>query len=178
MPPEVLESDRATREGVHPRRTNAMSTNNTTTPGPVRRVFGELSTKVRRLVGLDDDPVRAETPDARTTSAEGIDSTTTAPTDPELQTDGGTHTRSELAAETGLAPKEYVLQLLRNRGGRVRQSEVGDLTGLSASTTSRLLSEMEDAGRITRVTLGREKVVCLPNHAPETPGQAGSTAAP
>lgn len=86
-------------------------------------------------------------------------------------TDGGEatgyRTRSELSAETGLQPETYVERLLEANDGRLRQSDVGERAQLSASTTSRLLSDMEEEGRIVRIPDGREKVVCLPTHVPE-----------
>lgn len=153
-----------------------MFSNDTTHRGHARRVLAEFAATVRRAVGLDGatDHTGAsgtQTPTKRT------ESTTTPDANSDLRTDGGSRTRSELAADTGLAPDEYVLQLLENRGGRLRQSDIGDLTGLSASTTSRLLSEMEADGQIKRVSLGREKVVCLPTHTPQA-GQPGSQATP
>lgn len=86
-------------------------------------------------------------------------------------TDGGEstgyRTRSELSAETGLQPETYVERLLEENDGRLRQSDIGEQAKLSASTTSRLLSDMEAAGHVVRIPDGREKVVCLPTHVPE-----------
>lgn len=84
-------------------------------------------------------------------------------------TDGGSvdsRTRSQLYADTGFEPDEYVERLLEDNEGRLRQSDVREATRLSPSTTSRLLSEMEDSGQIVRINDGREKVVCLPAHTP------------
>lgn len=82
-----------------------------------------------------------------------------------------TLTRSELAGVTGVSPEHYVRQLLAEHDGQLRQSQVGEMTRLSASTTSRLLSEMEADQQIARVSIGREKVVCLPSEAPDGPGE-------
>lgn len=89
-------------------------------------------------------------------------------------TDEETLTRSELTARTGLEPASYVTRLLEETGGRLRQSEVSRRSRLSESTTSRLLSEMEAAGKIRRVSVGRQKVVCLPS---ATPGEQQSRSA-
>jgi hypothetical protein len=100
------------------------------------------------------------------------------PDDGRIATDGGSaesRTRSQLYAETGLEPDVYVEQLLANNGGRLRQSDIRDATRLSASTTSRLLSEMESEGQVVRIADGREKVVCLPTAAPDLVADAPST---
>lgn len=90
----------------------------------------------------------------------------------------GTRTRSDIIAETGMTPNEYVREVLREHGGRAYQGTVGEETGLSTSGTSRLLSQMEEEGLITRISIGREKVVCLPDHEPEiaTKGDAEEVA--
>lgn len=63
---------------------------------------------------------------------------------------------------TDLAPDEqYVVRLLRERGGRMRQSTVVEHSGWSKAKVSRLLSEMEDDGIIRKITVGRENVVEL-----------------
>ncbi len=102
-----------------------------------------------------------------TTETDPPASTTDTPTIADGSGTAETLTRSELAGETGLHPEQYIRQLLAAHDGRLRQSDVGDLARLSESTTSRLLSEMEADQQITRVSIGREKVVCLPSSAPD-----------
>lgn len=63
--------------------------------------------------------------------------------------------------------EQYIERLLAAAGGRLRQQAIIAATDLSPATVSRRLSTMETQGRIVRITLGREKVVCLPTAAPE-----------
>ncbi|WP_254823383.1 helix-turn-helix transcriptional regulator [Haloglomus halophilum] len=106
-----------------------------------------------------------------TTETDPPAGTTDAPTIADGSGAAETLTRSELAGRTGLSPEQYIRQLLAEHDGRLRQSDVGDLARLSASTTSRLLSEMEADQQITRVSIGREKVVCLPSSTPDSANQ-------
>lgn len=66
-----------------------------------------------------------------------------------------------------MTPSEFVCELLEAHGGRAYQGTVGEETGLSKSATSRLLTQMEEDGQVTRLCIGREKVVCLPDREPE-----------
>lgn len=75
---------------------------------------------------------------------------------------------SNLAVETGLTPDEYVLTALTQGGGRLWQQEVIAHTGWSAPTVSRLLQEMESSGKVVRIWIGRQKLVHLPESAPES----------
>ncbi|WP_276254415.1 DUF7343 domain-containing protein [Halomontanus rarus] len=70
--------------------------------------------------------------------------------------------------EHGFTPEEYVRDVLSRNDGRLRQRRFVDDYGWAASTISRLLSELEERGRIVRYRLGREKVVCLPEAVPAT----------
>lgn len=79
----------------------------------------------------------------------------------------GNRTRSDIIAETGMTPSEFVRTLLEENGGRAYQGTICDETGLSKSATSRLLTQMEEDEEVTRLSIGREKVVCLPDHEPE-----------
>ncbi|MFB6280676.1 MAG: helix-turn-helix domain-containing protein [Haloferacaceae archaeon] len=63
--------------------------------------------------------------------------------------------------------EERVLALLRERGGRIRQSEVVDATDWSKAKVSRLLSSMAEAGRIRKVNVGRGNVIELPASEPD-----------
>jgi hypothetical protein len=74
---------------------------------------------------------------------------------------------TDIVVEAGLTPDEYVLQALGNAGGRLWQQELITHTGWSAATVSRILQEMEDRGQVIRIWVGREKLVNLPESAPE-----------
>lgn len=61
-----------------------------------------------------------------------------------------------------LAPStERVLRVLIANKGRMRQNDFADATGWSDATVSRLLSRMERDGDISRVNVGRTKLVFL-----------------
>lgn len=62
--------------------------------------------------------------------------------------------------------EEQVYQLLEASEGRVYQGDVSTVTGWSEGKTSRVLSEMEENGSITRYQIGRQKIVFLPGHEP------------
>lgn len=73
---------------------------------------------------------------------------------------------NDLLLERGLTREEYVLELLNEHDGRLRQQRIKAYTGWSAASVSRLLGRMEDAERITRFRIGNEKVVCVPDADP------------
>lgn len=68
--------------------------------------------------------------------------------------------------EEFLTDREHVQQLIRENGGRMKQSEIVDAVDWSKAKVSRLLAELEDEERITKLRLGRENLVCLPGHEP------------
>jgi hypothetical protein len=89
----------------------------------------------------------------------------------DTETDGGvqtfpetTHSRVELAQKTGMTPEAYLHELLGERG-KVKQQRFQTLSGLTSSSTSRLLSEIEAEGSITRYRIGGEKVIVRPDHS-------------
>ncbi|MFW6117815.1 MAG: helix-turn-helix transcriptional regulator [Thermoproteota archaeon] len=57
--------------------------------------------------------------------------------------------------------EEKVVNLLKSAGGRLYQSTITDRLEFSKSKTSRLLTVMEDTGRIKREKKGRQKLVTL-----------------
>lgn len=74
--------------------------------------------------------------------------------------------RRDFVTEIGVRPEEFFPQLIEEHGGTLPQKKFTEFTNLSSSTISRLMQEMEDDGRIVRVQVGRENMVCLPEHAP------------
>lgn len=72
-------------------------------------------------------------------------------------------TKADVYVKTGLFPEEFVLRVVEANGGRIRQQGICSRTGWSDGAVSRILSKMEDAGAITRVRIGRGKIVCLPD---------------
>lgn len=63
---------------------------------------------------------------------------------------------------------ERIIHLLEKRDGYTWQGDIVTELPCSKSTTSRELSELENAGRIIRYRIGRENVVCLPHEEPES----------
>ena len=82
---------------------------------------------------------------------------------------------ADFVLETGYTPEQFVLELLRERGGRARQQAVISASGWSRSTTSRVLGRLEERDAVVRVRVGTENVVYLPE---EIPDAAGSFDAP
>ena len=72
----------------------------------------------------------------------------------------------EPRTEEFLTDRERVQQLVRENGGRMKQSKIVDSVDWSKAKVSRLLAELEEEGRITKLRLGRENLVCLPGHEP------------
>lgn len=66
-----------------------------------------------------------------------------------------------------LSNEDAVLAVLRRNGGRIRQSALVEETGWSKSKVSRVLSRMDDAGRVTKINVGRGNVITLPGEEPD-----------
>ena len=62
-----------------------------------------------------------------------------------------------------LADDERVLRLLEANGGRMRQAEIVSETKWSDAKVSQLLSSMADDDRITKLRIGRENLISLPD---------------
>lgn len=58
-------------------------------------------------------------------------------------------------------PEEQVLRLLSERDGRLRQAEIAEALGWSASKTSRVTSRMARTGSVQKLQIGRENVISL-----------------
>lgn len=63
-----------------------------------------------------------------------------------------------------LSPEQHVLHLLEQNGGQMKQSQFVEETDWSKAKVSRKLSQLEEAGEIERVRIGRENVVTTPDH--------------
>lgn len=85
--------------------------------------------------------------------------------DDDIPVDAGENgpSKADVFVETGFTPEEYVLATIESNGRRIKQQQICEFTGWSDGAVSRILSEMEDAGTITRLRIGREKVVFLPD---------------
>ncbi|RQH00272.1 helix-turn-helix transcriptional regulator [Natrarchaeobius oligotrophus] len=62
--------------------------------------------------------------------------------------------------------RERVHELVKENGGRMKQSKIVDSVDWSKAKVSRLLADLEDDGQITKLRLGRENLVCLPGNEP------------
>ena len=95
---------------------------------------------------------------------------TASSSDPCAAFSGESLNKAELLQEVGMTPQEFLLGGLTANGGRLRQQEIVEYSGWSASTVSRTLSAMEKDGCIIRVKIGRQKIVYLPEEVPEQIG--------
>ncbi len=62
-----------------------------------------------------------------------------------------------------LADDEQVLRLLERNDGRMRQAKIVSETNWSDAKVSQLLSSMADDGQITKLRIGRENLISLPD---------------
>lgn len=124
--------------------------------------------------GSPDEMERRLAPDGGEVAGESLGAETTADDTPPEQSAASTGaseladatTRTEVQLDLGLSLEEFVVALLEDRDGRLKQRALVDRLDWSKATVSRLLQDMEDDGRIVRVELGREKTVYFPDQAP------------
>lgn len=74
--------------------------------------------------------------------------------------------KTELLLRTGWTPERYLVEILSDAGGQMRQQSLIQFTGWSSTKMSRYLSQMEEDGRIRRIRVGCEKTVFLPDAVP------------
>ena len=65
------------------------------------------------------------------------------------------------AAGEPRSKEDEILDILRNHGGRMKQADLVDETDWSKATVSRLLSSLEEDGRVEKIRVGRGNVVQL-----------------
>lgn len=91
-------------------------------------------------------------------------------------TDGsGRFSPDALERVTGMTPAEFVHLFVRANGGRVKQKTLNTCLPWSKATVSRYLDTLEDDDVVERVTIGREKIVCLPEAVPGQEAAAEAT---
>ena len=61
-----------------------------------------------------------------------------------------------------LSDEERVERLLREHGGRMKQTEIVEETRWSTAKVSQLLSSMAEEGRVEKLRIGRENLISLP----------------
>lgn len=69
-----------------------------------------------------------------------------------------------------LSDEDRVVQLLEDNGGRMKQVNIVEETEWSKSKVSMLLSDMEEAGTISKLRVGRENIISLAGEEPEAAG--------
>ncbi|WP_243645180.1 helix-turn-helix transcriptional regulator [Natrarchaeobius chitinivorans] len=72
----------------------------------------------------------------------------------------------ETSRDEFMTDRERVQKLVSENGGRMKQSKIVDSVDWSKAKVSRLLAELEEDEQITKLRLGRENLVCLPDHEP------------
>lgn len=72
------------------------------------------------------------------------------------------------SADSPLTKEEQVCELLRQHDGRLKQARLVEETDWSQATVSRLLSQLERDGTITKLRRGRENIVELTADGPES----------
>ncbi len=75
--------------------------------------------------------------------------------------------------EPPLTKEELVCEILRENDGRLKQAQLVEHTDWSQATVSRLLSRLEEEGRVTKLRSGRENIVELTDGVDQGP-QPGS----
>ena len=129
------------------RRTDRVNVRETVLPG------------TRESSAADDDPPHAEqqaaTPDEQTAEL-GDQSGDSGPQYPDAAAD-------EPADPTLLADDERVERLLDRNDGRMRQADIVDETGWADAKVSQLLSTMVDDDQISKLRIGRENLITLPD---------------
>jgi len=75
---------------------------------------------------------------------------------------GSTDAEATAPPEDLLSPHERVLRLVRDNGGRMKQTDVTDRLDWSAARTSQVVGDLRDEGDIESFRLGRENVLRIP----------------
>ncbi|WP_435078190.1 DUF7343 domain-containing protein [Halococcus sp. AFM35] len=74
---------------------------------------------------------------------------------------------TEVAEPMPMTDEDRVLALLREHGGRMKQSQIVERTEWSKAKVSRLLSSMNEEGTVEKLSIGRENIISLDGHGPE-----------
>ena len=80
----------------------------------------------------------------------------------------GQLSKTEMTLRTGLTPEEIVVTVIAHFDGRLYQDELSAHLDWTTSSTSRLLTRMEERGTIERIQIGRRKRVYLPETVPDS----------
>lgn len=77
--------------------------------------------------------------------------------------DGGSEPADIAEEDRPLTKEEQVCRLLREHDGRLKQAQLVELTDWSQATVSRLLTQLERKGAVTKLKRGKENIVELRN---------------
>ncbi|AGB16208.1 hypothetical protein Halru_1601 [Halovivax ruber XH-70] len=81
-------------------------------------------------------------------------------------TASGSDQQSPPEPEPPLTDHEYVLKLLAENGGRIKQAEIVESVDWSKAKVSRVVADLEAEREITKLRLGRENLICRPGSEP------------
>jgi hypothetical protein len=71
------------------------------------------------------------------------------------------------AEDAPLTDRDRILQLLKGAGGQLKQTRIVEETEWSKAKVSRVLSQMEADGEISKIRIGRENLICIKGNEPD-----------
>jgi hypothetical protein len=83
---------------------------------------------------------------------------------------GAAATEPAVTDEELLSDDRRVMNLLEEKGGRMKQVNIVEETGWSKSKVSMLLSDMEEDEQISKLRVGRENIISIKGQEPEAAG--------
>ena len=115
----------------------------------------------------DDEPTTTEGPEPDG-QQHGVDEQAASSGDqsPEPTEEPAAATQEPAIDPTLVADDERIERLLERNGGRMRQADIVDETNWSDAKVSQLLSSMADEDQITKLRIGRENLITLPDVDP------------
>lgn len=129
-----------------------------------------LAYRAGALPGDDDGAAAASAGSGDGDGGDGGDGTAAAAAGAGGAAADATSTEPAVAEEELLDDEERVMRLLDRNGGRMKQVVIVDETGWSKSKVSMLLSDMEEAGDISKLRVGRENIISKRGMEPDAAG--------
>ena len=152
------------RDGLGDSLESTLRTNPTSNLTPVWLVVGAVL--VVLVVAIGATRLRRGWRERFGGTTDGLDSDDGAEATTNHETGNATEPAVERTPEP-LTDEDRVLTLLREHGGRMKQSRIVAETEWSKAKVSRLLSAMTDDGEIDKLSIGRENIISLEGHRPE-----------
>jgi uncharacterized membrane protein len=132
----------------------------------------------RRLAGSPETPTKADANGGGAGSAPPRDPDPQAPESAAAEANGAGESAAPAGVESPnagagspgaelLTDEDRVLALLEEHGGRMKQAAIVEATEWSKAKVSRLLSGLDEEGRIEKLSIGRENIISLAGHGPE-----------